>query len=144
MPSSENQITNKPDIQSAFFALSVSNIDILTTWYSENLGFCVDQQGEVANGGPKFAILSRDDALLELLQFPTAKSREASGLTEETHQVHGILKIGFVVTDLDALFSTAQKRELNIFFPIVNPPNVPLRTFGLKDPDSNIVQFFGK
>lgn len=135
-------LKNQPETQAAFFALSVSDVALLAAWYSEYLGFHIDIEGEVANGGPKFAMLSRDGALLELLQFPTAKSREASGLTEETHQVHGFLKIGFVVADLEALFSTAESRGLNIFFPIVQPPNVPWRTFGVKDPDHNIVQFF--
>jgi hypothetical protein len=47
------------------------------------------------------------------------------------------------VKDLDALYSRAQARQLNVFFPPVQPPDVPMRTFGLKDPDGNIVQFFG-
>lgn len=144
MYSFEKSTVSNPETRASFFALSVSDVDLLANWYCKNLGFRIDQRGEIANGGPKYALLSSDSALLELLQFPTAKSRAASGLSEETHQVHGIFKIGFVVPDIETLFSTAESRRLNIFFSLVKPPNNPLRTFGLKDPDDNIVQFFGQ
>jgi catechol-2,3-dioxygenase len=130
-------------VTGAFAALSVHDLDRVATWYGQHLGFQVQVRSQPANG-PKGAILTRQGARLELLEFSTAKSREAWGLPAEAHQVHGILKLGFEVSDIDALFANAQAKRLEVFFPLVTPPNSPLRTFGLLDPEGNIVQFFGK
>ena len=131
-----------PDLTGAFFSLSTGDVDRLAAWYSENLGFAVDRKGRTG-AGVSFAILSRTGALIEILQLPTSKSREAWGLPPEPEAVRGILKIGLLVSDLDASWEMARTRSLNVFFPPVKPPDVPQRTFGLKDPDGNIVQLFG-
>lgn len=133
-----------PTITAAFFALSVSNLDTVEAWYVENLGFERELRSSPKGGGPRGEILVREGARLELLEFATSKPRAAWGLPPEAEQVQGILKIGFEVSDIDALFATAQKRHLDVFFPLVTPPGSSLRTFGLRDPDGNIVQFFGK
>jgi hypothetical protein len=133
-----------PSVEGAFFAITTGDVDRLTAWYSENLGFRVDFANRAADGGPKSALLSREGALLELMQFPAGKSRKAWGLPEEAHLVHGILKLGFKVADIDRVYARAKALGLDEFFPLVKPRDNPLRTFGLKDPDGNIVQFFGK
>jgi hypothetical protein len=53
------------------------------------------------------------------------------------------MKIGFEVDDIDALYRQARDKKLRIF-DLVQAPDLPLRTFGLCDPDGNIVQIFGK
>ena len=142
-----NQLTSRalpPLVTASFAALSVSDVDRVAAWYTQLLGFSVEIDRRSASGGPKAMLLSRDGARLELLEFPTAKSRQGWGLDAEAHELHGILKIGFVVADLDALYATAQSRQLTLFFPLVTPEGSSLRTFGLLDPDGNIVQIFGK
>ena len=131
-----------PDLTGAFFSLSTGDVDRLAAWYAENLGFAIDRKGRTP-AGVSFAILSRTGALIEILQLPTSKSREAWGLPSEPEAVWGILKIGILVSDLDATWEKARVRSLDVFFPPVKPPDVPQRTFGLKDPDGNIVQLFG-
>jgi hypothetical protein len=131
-----------PAVSGSFFSLSTGNVERLAAWYSDNLGFSIDRKG-VTSSGVSFAVLSRTEALIEILQLPASKPRDAWGLPPEPEAVHGILKVGLLVKDLDALYSRAQARQLNVFFPPVQPPDVPMRTFGLKDPDGNIVQFFG-
>ena len=61
----------------------------------------------------------------------------------ESHEIHGTFKLGFRVANLDATFAQVQSAELEIFFEIVQTSG-PLRTFGLLDPEGNIVQFFGE
>ena len=138
------QQTTSPTIAAAFFALSVSDLEGMAAWYTANLGFKVELRSDPKNGGPRGAILVRDGARLELLEFASARPRTAWGLPAEAEQVHGILKIGFEVSDIDRLFAAVQERHLNLFFPLVTPPGSSLRTFGLRDPDGNIVQFFGR
>lgn len=132
-----------PALRGSFFALSVADVDRIASWYVDNLGFTVDRRGQAPNAPVKFAMLSRDGAVLEVLQLASAKSRADWGLPAEAREVHGILKLGFIVGDVDALFAHAQARQLDVFFPLVDAKDVPMRTFGLKDPEGNIVQFFG-
>ena len=132
-----------PMVHGAFFALSTGDFDRLISWYRDNLGFTVDSS-RTTPAGLRGALLSRQGALLEVLQLPAAKSRKDWGIPDKPESIHGILKIGFEVADLDKLFSTVKDRHLNVFFEPTKPENNPLRTFAVKDPDGNIVQFFGK
>ncbi len=132
------------EIERAFFALSVSDLDRVAAWYVEYLGFVVELRREGDGAVPAGMILSRDGALLELLEFSDAQSRAEWKLPEEAGLVHGILKIGFEVRDIDPLYALAQRRGLQVFFPLVRPEGSRRRTFGLVDPDGNIVQFFGE
>lgn len=134
-----------PKLNGAFFALSVASVDTVAEWYSVNLGFSIDRKGQLVKDGPKFAILSRPGALIELAQFKNSKSRSSIGFPgAEAQDIYGIFKIGFEIENLDEMYQLAKKRGLNIFFPIVRPQNAPYRTFGIKDPENNIVQFFGE
>lgn len=133
-----------PPAERALFALSVSDLDRLASWYTALLGFQVELPSRAVAGGGKAVLLSREGARLELMEMPAARSRAAWGMPAEAHQAHGIFKIGLEVADLDALFAKAQADGLTIFFPPVTPEGSHLRTFGLLDPDRNIVQFFGE
>ena len=54
-----------------------------------------------------------------------------------------ILKLERRITeDVEAAFESVQAQEIAILFPIVEA-DAGLRTFGIRDPEGNIVQFFG-
>lgn len=124
----------------AFHALSVRDIDRSITWYEEHLDFTV--LSRASNEQRKGAVLSRPGTLLEVAEFDGALPLAGLVGGVEPHQVHGIFKLGFVVTDLDAAFDQFESAGVDIFFPIVATSNGD-RTFGIRDPDGNIVQFFG-
>ena len=149
MAASDDTATNAPApgamaVKRAFFALSVADVARTAAWYVENLGFRVDKTGRIEKSGIDFALVSRPDTLVEIVGFASAKSRAALGLApDKPHEVHGIMKIGFEVADIDALYKRAKDKRLRIF-DLVEARDVRLRTFGLYDPDNNIVQIFGK
>jgi len=129
----------------AFFALSVGDVDKMALWYCDNLGFHVDRKADGSGMVKQFAILSRPGVLIEMVQFTSARSRTGWGLSNvDTHEIQGIFKIGFDISNLDGMFARAQEADLEMFFPIVQARDVPRRTFGLKDPEGNIIQFFGQ
>ena len=135
---------SKMAVKRAFFALSVADVAKTAAWYVENLGFRVDKTGRIEKSGIDFALVSRPDTLVEIVGFASAKSRAALGLApDKPHEVHGIMKIGFEVADIDSLYKRAKDKRLRIF-DLVEARDVRLRTFGLYDPDNNIVQIFGK
>ncbi|MBI3885741.1 MAG: VOC family protein [Opitutae bacterium] len=127
----------------AVVALSVADLDRQLAWYRDTLGFTLFSHGTAPNVTLRFALLTRGPSLVELLQFPDAKPLAAAAPGVAVHQLHGFFKGGFVVADLDAHFRALQARGVAFEFEIVRPPNGPYRTFGLRDPEGNLLQFFG-
>ena len=130
-----------PATSGAFYAISVRNIDEAVAWYTKQLGFKVESQG--GNDQRKGALLSRPGTVLELGEFVDAIPRERMRPGLESHEVYGIFKIGFITTDLDQTFQILKSTGVEVFFPIVNASDGN-RTFGIKDLEGNIIQFFGK
>ena len=121
----------------ALHALSVGDLDRAIAWYTEHLGF--ELQSRADNESRRGALLSRPGSLLELAQFADAEPRNAD---VASHQIHGIFKLGFSTTDLEQSFDVLQRAGVDVFFPIVSASD-GTRTFAIKDPEGNIVQFFG-
>jgi catechol 2,3-dioxygenase-like lactoylglutathione lyase family enzyme len=130
-----------PATNGSFYAISVRNIDEAVTWYTQHLGFEVESRG--GNDERKGALLSRSGAMLELGEFVDATSREELRSGLQSHEVFGIFKLGFTTENLDASFEFLEERGVEVFFPIVNASDGN-RTFGIRDMEGNIIQFFGR
>lgn len=130
-----------PATNGAFYAISVRSMDEAIAWYTKNLGFKIESQG--GNDQRKGALLSRPGAVLELAEFVGAIAREEVRPGLESHEIHGIFKLGFITTDIEKTFELLAGDGVAIFFPIVTASDGS-RTFGIKDPEGNIIQFFGK
>lgn len=129
----------------AFFALSVNDVETVSRWYQEKLGFRVLSQGEAPNKIAKGVILEGDGTIIELIQHREAKpfsavAPEAKG----AYQVHGIFKIGMVVEDIDVVYREIKKRGVPIAYDLVRTKDVPMRSFSIRDVEGNMIQFFGK
>jgi catechol 2,3-dioxygenase-like lactoylglutathione lyase family enzyme len=130
-----------PATNGAFYAVSVRNIDEAVTWYTQHLGFKIESRGE--NDERKGALLSRPGAILELGEFVGAMARDELRSGLESHEVYGVFKLGFTTANLDSSFEFLEERGVEIFFPIVTASDGN-RTFGIRDLEGNIIQFFGK
>ena len=128
----------------AFFALSVADVNMVSRWYQEKLGFKVLSQGEAPNKIAKFAILEGDGTLIELIQHREAKplSVAAPGV-KSAYQIHGIFKVGMVVKNLDALYQEVKRRGVPIAYELMRAKDVPMRSFSIRDAEDNLIQFFG-
>lgn len=134
-----NKLNQLPTTNGAFSAISVYDIDKAIAWYKQYLGFQLESQG--ANEHRKGALLTRPGAILEICEFVGATSREAIQPGLESHQLFGIFKLGFTTDNLDDTFTFLEAEGANIFFPIVEASDGN-RTFGIKDIEGNIIQFF--
>lgn len=130
-----------PATTGAFYAISVRNIDETIAWYTRHLGFKVESQG--GNDQRRGALLSRPGAVLELGEFAGAMAREQVRPGLESHEIHGIFKLGFTIANIERAFEFLQGQGVEVFFPIVTASDGS-RTFGIKDPEGNIIQFFGQ
>lgn len=125
-----------PETNGAFYALSVQDLDTSVAWYTDHLGFTLQSRGE--NTTRKGALLSRPGTVLEIAEFAGAEHRPTG---VESHEVIGIFKLGFTTEHIDDAFAWLSQDGVEVFFPVVTTPDGK-RTFGVKDPDGNIVQFF--
>ncbi len=128
-----------------FIALSVANIERAIGWYRDTLGMHVHDQGVAPNGTIRFALLRQGTALIEILQLPDARSRtEAAPGTTGSHQIHGFFKSGLVVADLDGAYRRMKNMKVPMAYDLGRAANGPYRSFGVRDPEGNLVQFFGR
>jgi len=114
----------------------VQDLSQTVAWYQRHLGYEVISRAD--NETRSGVLLQRPGSLLELAAFADAAARHP-GL--ESHQVYGVFKLGFSTPDLDQMFTKLQAADVTLFFPIVTTPEGH-RTFGVKDPEGNIIQFF--
>lgn len=120
----------------AFVALSVANIDPMVAWYRDVLGFTVYREGTAPNRPIRFALLQNGSHLVEILQLPDT--------TPRVDNTHGFFKSGFVVADIDAEYARLKAKNVTFAYELGQPPNGPYRSFGVRDPEGNLLQFFGK
>lgn len=130
-----------PETSGAFYAISVQDIDRAVAWYTRYLGFATTSRG--GNDQRKGALLARPGALLELGEFNSAVAREDLRPGLESHDVYGLFKLGFTTASLDEAYEFLQREGVEVFFSIVTASDGN-RTFGVKDPEGNIIQFFGR
>lgn len=127
-----------------FIALSVADLDQQLAWYTETLGFRVHSRGEVPNRGIKFALLQSGSALIELLQIPDARPRQAIAPSiQDSSRIHGFFKSGMVVPDIEATYNSLKAKGVKFAFELSKPAGGPYRVFGLNDPEGNLLQIFG-
>ena len=135
------QQTPLPEPNGTFYGISVQDIDKAIDWYVNHLNFKLDFKG--GNDQRQGTLLKRSGVILELAQFASAKHRHELSEALESHEVYGIFKIGFMINQLDETFKALESGGVDIFFPIVTASN-GMRTFGIKDLEGNIIQFFGQ
>jgi catechol 2,3-dioxygenase-like lactoylglutathione lyase family enzyme len=129
----------------AFIALSVADVATMSAWYQEKLGLKVLKDGEAPNKIAKFALLMGDGIIVELIQHTKAQSRAAAAPSiADSYQLHGIFKAGLIVADLDSLYTGLKQKGATIAYDIMPAKDVPMRSFTVRDPEGNMVQFFGK
>ena len=128
-----------------FFALSVTDVEKLSVWYKDKLGFEIITSGEAPNKIAKFAILRSEGAIIEMIQHRDSKARsEVFPEAKGAHQIRGIFKVGLIVEDIDRLYETLKQRDVRIAYELMPAKDVPLRSFTIADAEGNLLQFFGR
>ncbi len=126
-----------------FWALSVASLDRELAWYRDTLGFTVYSVGTQASGAG-YALLQQGAALIELLQSPMAKSlAEVAPRIGDPSQLHGFFKGGLVVSDIERVSRQLLLRGVRLAFGLTRPDGGPYRVLGVRDPEGNLLQFFG-
>lgn len=126
-----------------FVALSVANLDAQIAWYRDTFGLKVSARGTVGERKIPYAHLREGTVFLELLQWPGARPRaQAAPGTTDPVEIHGFFKSGVVVADVAALYRHFQARRVKFDYALRQHSN-GTSSFGLRDPEGNLWQFFG-
>lgn len=134
----ENEL---PETNGSFYAISVKNLDKAVEWYANHLDFTIESTAE--NDERKGVLMTRKGCILELAEFTGATDLKEIKSNIESHELFGIFKIGFITSNIEESFKALEESDVEIFFSIVDLPNGK-RTFGVKDLEGNIIQFFGE
>lgn len=125
----------------AFMAISVANLERATTWYEEKLALHVTMsipRGAGTNGGK---ILEGEGLIVELLQADSGVVRRAAPVPTATI---GIFKAGAIVANFDRLVADLRSKNVDIAFGPYAAQNGQRANVIVRDPDGNLIQFFGR
>jgi uncharacterized glyoxalase superfamily protein PhnB len=126
-----------------FLALSVANLDRQVAWYRDTLGFTVSERGTAGNRKIPYAHLRQGTVFLEMLQWPGGRPRvQAAPGTTDPVEIHGFFKGGVVVDDVATLYRNLRAKGATFDYEL-REHAIGRRSFGLRDPEGNVWQFFG-
>ena len=133
-------------VRGGFVALSVADLDASAKWYAETLDLkIVRPRSQSPDGKSLGTVLTGHGLIVELVQHSEAMPlRQAAPTLTRTYQIHGIFKAGIIVDDLDATLRELERRKVDIAFRTFTDAALDYRTFAIRDPSGNFIQFFGK
>lgn len=128
-----------------FTGLFVKNLDSSLNWYSEKLDFKVIDTVSNPKSGYKFALLSWNQILIEMIEHPkiiTAKQIKEN--YPESTGTQGFFKLGFYVKELDSLQEKLKSKNVKILFPVLKAEGFTrkLKLFIIEDCEGNLIQFY--
>jgi catechol 2,3-dioxygenase-like lactoylglutathione lyase family enzyme len=133
-------------VRGGFVAIVVPDLDASTRWYAEKLGLKVVKDHAVRpDKKAAVTILQANGLSVELIWFADAAPlAELAPQVSGSHEIHGILKAGIVVDDLDATLKELKSRGVTMAFETFYDKSMDCRMFAIRDNNGNILQFFGK
>lgn len=144
LASSQERSGTMQEVSGSLIALSTPDASASARWYEEKLGFRLVKDGSMGKK-LRFTLLRSGDHIVELIQNPDARplAKAVPGI-QDPFELYGIFKIGFTVRNLDGVLADLKKRGVTVAFTVTALNDLGLRSFGIRDRDGNLIQFFGK
>jgi len=133
--------TAEPAAAPVFFALSVADLEASVKWYGEMLQLAPTRLP--GNPKVKVALLQGDGLIVELIEHSEAFRLE-SRLPElqKRYLAHGLFKVGFFVSDLDATIERLRQRGATFKGELFTDERLGARSILLLDNSANVIQLF--
>jgi len=130
-------------IKPSFVAICVSNIDSAVSWYCNILNLKLRNRYDNEERGVKQVVLINKEIMIELIELKRAVILDTLLSSQPKGTLAtGVLKFGFTVKDLDKTHQEMSAKKVSFFGRTVKDPVNNKRTFLIKDPDGNLLQFF--
>ncbi len=115
-------------MESAQPVFTVRSVEDAIGWYRDVLGFEAEFVHEGPNHPANYAVLRKGNAGLHL------------GLADDMENAAGQGACNFVTRDFDAAHQSARDHRATFYIELSQIPT-GARTFGIKDPDGNLITF---
>lgn len=137
--SSQNEIK----VQPYFTAIMVSNVEKSVQWYSDTFGLTIRNRYDSEEGGYKQVIMHSPDMLIELVELKSkVTAEEALKDKPKGTTIIGFSKFGFTAPQFDELHKILTDKNVTFAGRTVRDGVSGKRTFLIRDPDNNLLQFF--
>jgi catechol 2,3-dioxygenase-like lactoylglutathione lyase family enzyme len=125
--------------------LGVDDMDRMTTWYRDVLGFEVEKAWTVEGlPGIRLAYLTGHGFRLELIAGGGGPRTPVPASFPEHFTMRGFQHLCFWVDDVDAAVAELERRGVPMFVPATDyPEGAERRVAFVKDPEGNVVELAG-
>ncbi len=121
----------------------MSNRSRSVAWYTNVLGFRVEEQSDLADARLRIAMLERDGFELELVELGGSRSaRELLPGNDNPAMIQGFGKLAFSIPDLDAWATRLRSHGVRFIHAPAEDAIHRTRWFIVQDVDGNWLQFF--
>ena len=143
---SPQPVTSTADAKAIWAGITVSNLEVSRKWYEEKLGFKLAKSMDLPEHNLRLAFLELNGFTLELIEFQQSVSlatvqNRIPELKDRDH-LQGFVKLGFRITDVDALAATLKASRVKLRMQPTNDREFHDRFLLVEDPDGNTLQFF--
>lgn len=130
------------EVEGAFFAASVSDLDASIAWYTQKLGMTQVMRWP-KQGKMEGALLRGGGLEVELIVHDDATAARDPMDANAKVMTRGIMKAGFVVPNFDAAIATLRSRGVEILFGPFPARRDQRANAIIRDNSGNLIQLFG-
>ena len=127
-------------VEGTFFALSVQDVEASVKWYSNAFGLTVASRPSAAD--PAVAILTGNGLEIELMAFKNSTAA-ADPFDAKGNHPRGIVKVGFVVADLDRTLAALRAKGVAVAMGPFPGRRDQRANVVIKDNSGNLIQILG-
>jgi len=136
---------SKPDpafraVEGTFFALSVQDVEASARWYSNAFGLTIASRPSAAD--PAVVLLTGNGLEIELMAFKNSTAA-ADPFDAKGPHPRGIVKVGFVVADLDRTLAALRAKGVAIAMGPFPARRDQRANAVIKDNSGNLIQVLG-
>lgn len=130
-------------LQPYFSAIMVSNVEESAKWYGATFGLTVRNRYDSEERGNKQVIMHSPEMLLELIEMKSkVTTDEVLKDKPQGTVIIGFSKFGFLAVQFDELHKSLTEKKVTFVGRTVRDGVSGKRTFLIRDPDNNLLQFF--
>ena len=127
-------------VQPFMVGLSVADMDKMTSWYGDMLGFKVTKDVPMGQGGGKVRFIESGTQRIELIFSPGSKPGPLKGTPPGHATTHGLAQLTMEVPDLDAATAALAAKGVKIELNITPIPPLGIRIMFFRDPEGNLLE----
>ncbi len=135
----EKSITTKP----VLFAINVINIDSISKWYIDNLGFEQLKRNDYPDYNMTIAFLKNENVILELVQAGNTIHKDSVEKPEGA-KLAGIMKMGFITNSYEYLYKKLKDNKVFFGVDTMYDEGTDTHFFVVYDNEQNPIQIFSE